>query len=181
MKRAVRPMLQAEIALVINYFLNADHEFLNAMGVDPVKLPKFDEWYALLKKDFERPMDKRHFFYVIWEIDDNPVGHSHIGDITYGQEAYMHLHLWYPEKRKQGNGSYFIVESIKQYFQSFSLNRLYCQPYSLNPAPNNTLAKVGFKFLEAYETIPSWINFHQAVNKWMLTRAEFEAMVAGKT
>lgn len=171
-------MKLVEADLMINYFLKADPQFLNALGVDLTKLPTFEQWHLLLKTDFDRPLEERHFFYIIWQLDDKPVGHSNIGDITYGQEAYMHLHLWAAGQRRLGNGSYFVRESIKMYFRIFNLNRLYCQPYALNPAPNKTLAKVGFEFLETYEIVPGWINFHQPVNKWLLSRERFEAITA---
>jgi RimJ/RimL family protein N-acetyltransferase len=175
MTRAIRPLKLDEAHLVINYFLKADHQFLNSLGVDPEKLPAYDEWHRVFEQDFGRPLENRRFFYVLWEIDGQPVGHSNISDIVYGQEAYMHLHVWHPAKRKQGNGSYFVRESIKTYFRTFNLQTLFCQPYSLNPAPNKTLAKVEFEFLGTYEITPGWINFQQSINKWRLTRDQVEA------
>ena len=44
------------------------------------------------------------------------------------------------------------------------------------PPPNKTLAKLGFEFVETFEGIPSWINFQQKVNKWVLTREHFELL-----
>ena len=177
MKRNVREMELSEAHLVINYFLKADHSFLSKLGVDPAKLPQFDQWYEILKQDFDRPMDKRHLFYLIWELDNVPVGHSNINDIVYAKEAFMHLHIWNPAKRQSGNGAFFVQESLKIYFELFDLSQLFCQPYALNPAPNRTLQKVGFKFLKRYETIPGWLNFHQPVNLWMLDKARFQSTI----
>jgi ribosomal-protein-alanine N-acetyltransferase len=176
-ERTVRPMKYDEVDLMINYFLDADQEFLNGLGVDPEKLPGFDEWRLLLKHDYDHPLEKRRFFYLIWELEGTPVGHSNIGDIIYGHEAYMHLHLWAPGKRRHGHGSQFVRKSIKVYFQTFNLNRLFCQPYSHNTAPNKTLAKAGFEFIETLNMVPSWINFHQSVNKWILTKERFEKLI----
>jgi len=94
-------------------------------------------------------------------LDGIAVGHSHINDIDYAKEAFMHLHIWNPTQRKSGNGFFFIRESIKIYFEMFKLLKLYSQPYALNPAPNRTLQRVGFKYVKTFETIPSWINFPQ--------------------
>lgn len=166
-----------EVDLMISYFLSADHGFLNGLGVDPEKLPGAEEWRLVLKNDFDRPLEKKQFFYLIWELGGTPAGHSNIGDIIYGQEAYMHLHMWSPDKRRQGHGSHFVRESIKIYFQTFNLKRLFCQPYSLNIAPNKTLVKIGFEFMKTYNTVPSRINFHQSVNKWILTKERHETMM----
>ena len=80
----------------------------------------------------------------------------------------MHIHLWHSDNRKKGDGSYFIKESLFYYFQKFKLQKLFCQPYALNPAPNKTLHNAGFEFIKKYETIPGWLNFKQFVNLWVL-------------
>lgn len=166
-----------EVDLMINYFLNSDTEHLNRLGVDREKLPDLDEWRELLRKDFESKYEKKETFYVVWVLDDVLVGHSHIAKIMYREEAYMHLHLWDSFYRKQGNGTYFISESITHYFDKFRLRNLFCEPHAINPAPNKTLARVGFEFVKTYETTPGWINYHQSVNRWVLTREVFEDII----
>jgi len=168
MKLNVREMELDEVHFMINYFLDADHEYISGLGVDSAKLPEFDQWYEILRQDFGRPIEKKKFYYLIWEIAGNPVGHSHINDIVFAKEAFMHLHIWKPGDRKSGSGTIFVRESVKRYFELFDLSRLYCQPNVNNPAPNHTLQKVGFEFLKTYETTPSWINFHQQVNLWVM-------------
>ena len=170
MNRNIRELEIQDIDSVINYFLKADRGFLLNMGVDPNKLPGREKWYRLLVEDVHRPIRQKEFYYVIWELDGTAVGHSNINKITYGKEAYMHLHLWRSDKRREGYGTYFINESILRYFDTFDLQHLYCEPYSLNPAPNRTLRKAGFTLLKTYETTPGWINFRQLVNRWVLTR-----------
>ena len=71
----------------------------------------------------------------------------------------MHLHMWHPHNRQKGDGTYFIRQSLFYYFQKFKLKKLYCQPYALNPAPNQTLANAGFEFIKKYETIPGLVKF----------------------
>ena len=173
MKRHIREFGLQDIDLIINYFLQADHTFLKMMGVEPNKFPKYDEWSQILLKNFNRPIEYKHFYYVIWEINNVPIGHSNINKIIYGTEAYMHLHIWESAYRQSGHGTFFIRESISCYFSKFNLRFLYCEPYELNPAPNKTLSKVGFDYIHTYETIPGWINFVQPVNRWMLSREKW--------
>ena len=171
--RNIREFEVHDIDLVLNYFLNADCAFLKAMGVDKNKLPHSDKWRQILVEDFDRLIEQKRFYYIIWELDGVPVGHSNISKIIYGKEAFMHLHLWQWENRRRGHGTYFIEESIAFYFQKFHLQNLICEPYALNPAPNRTLAKIGFEFIKVYETTPGWITFRQLVNRWMLTKEKW--------
>ena len=60
-----------------------------------------------------------------------------------------------------------------EYF-NYKLKNLFCEPYTLNPAPNRTLIKLGFDFVEEYETMPGKINFLQKVNRYVLTKEKFK-------
>ena len=172
MKRTIRPMKIADLDLMINYFLKSDRGFLRGMGIEPSKLLSSEKWHQILEQDFQQPLDKKQFYYVLWEIDNQPVGHSNINKITFGQEAYMHLHVWQKDLRKQGNGTYFIQESIDHYFEKFKLKKLFCEPYYLNEAPNKTLPKAGFEFIKTYEPEIGWINFRQLVNRWGISKEQ---------
>ncbi len=116
---------------------------------------------------------------MIWQINDIPVGHSHINNIIFGKQAYMHLHLWNSYNRQKGNGTYYVTESLKYYFEKFRLEKIFCQPNSLNNAPNKTLERAGFEFIKTYETIPGWLNFKQFVNLWRLEQIKFYNLQAG--
>ena len=166
----IREMTPGEQTRVIDYFLNADRDFLRGMGVDPARLPDRASWFDLIQEDMERPMEKRQLFYLFWEKQGRAVGHSNINRIVFGKEAYMHLHLWQPDLRQSGLGQYFIRECISVYFETFELKTLFCEPYALNPGPNRILEKTGFDLVRTYDTVPGWINFHQTVNRWALKR-----------
>lgn len=166
-----------EVDLVINYFLDADHQFLEGMGVAPKRLPDAAEWRQLLIEDLDRQAWQKKTYYLIWVLDGAPVGHVNINKIVYGDHAFMHLHIWDPQRRREGNGTRFLNGSITRFFELFRLQRLFCEPYAFNPAPNRTLEKTGFAFIKTYETVPGWINYYQAVNRWVLTRKKWLSML----
>lgn len=176
MHRSIRELEPSDVDLIIDYFLNADHEFLIGMGVEPEKLPDRKVWREILLEDLERSVPDKKFYYLIWELDGSSIGHSNINGIVFGDKAFMHLHLWDPAKRRKGNGSYFIRECIARYFGKFNLRTLFCEPYANNPAPNRIMSGIGFEFLEKYDTTPGWINFHQTVNRWALTRNKWQQL-----
>ncbi len=171
MLRTVRPMEPAEAPAIVDYFLQADLEFLNQLGVEPSKLPERIDWINRLNDEFSRPLERKRFFYLVWEADRLPIGHSNINKISFGQQAFMHLHIWRPEHRRSGHAAHYVQQSVQEFFRLFQLRRLYCEPYALNEAPNRTLPKAGFRFVKKYETTPGWLNFHQPVNLWVLERA----------
>ena len=168
--RAARPMQLADADLIIDYFHAASPEYLNSLGVDPSRLLERVEWKARLERRFAMPIEERNFFGIVWEIDGRPAGWSSADKIVFGQEAYMHLHILEPQRRQAGNGTFFVKESAKIYFDTLRISRLYCEPYAFNVAPNRTLQAAGFKYIKTHETVPGMFNFHQPVTRWMLER-----------
>jgi RimJ/RimL family protein N-acetyltransferase len=170
---AVREMKAKDAELIVRYFLDAAPDFLKTMGVDQAKLPPFEDWMKMMQSDLKKPVEEKQFFYVIWMFENKPIGHSSINKIVYGQEAHMHLHLWGAEKRHQGIGTSLLRLSLPYYFRNFKLNELFCEPHALNMAPNKTLEGLGFELVKEYETTPGWLNFHQPVKRWRMTRNGF--------
>ena len=155
---SVREYELNDIELIVDYFYSASPEFIRGMGADKNKLPKRSEWINKLRSEKLQSYNKMTNFYLIWERDGKPVGHSNINQISFQSHAYLHLHLWNVEKRKKGIGLEFLEKSIPVYFKRFKLQTLICEPYSLNPAPNKILKKAGFEFVRTYETTPGFIN-----------------------
>lgn len=176
---AVRELKSKEAELVARYFIDATPDFLKGMGIDQAKLPSLDEWVGLIQSDLEKPMEKKEFFYVMWLFENKPIGHSNINKIVFGQEAHMHLHLWSEDRRHKGIGTSLVRLSLPYYFRNFKLNELFCEPYAHNPAPNKTLEGLGFELVKEYETTPGWLNFHQPVKRWRMTKNGF--LLSGKS
>ena len=169
----VREIEPADIELIIKYWLEADAPFLLGMGVDLSKLPDAPQWRQMLSAQISQPYQEKQSYCIIWELDGHAVGHCNVNSIVFGKEAYMHLHLWGKTTRQNGMGTALVKLTLPYFFQNLQLKTLYCQPYSLNPAPNKTLEKVGFQFEKTYRTVPGYLNFEQDVNLWRLNLDQF--------
>lgn len=170
---SVREIQEKDIELISQYWQNADEAFLKGMGADKNKLPSPAEFTEMMLAQIVAPIAEKKSYCIIWEFDGKAVGHSNVNKIIFGEEAYMHLHLWNADLRKQGLGFQFIKMAIPYFFEKLELKKLYCEPYALNPAPNKTMQKIGFEFVRSYITIPGYINFEQEVNLWELTLENF--------
>jgi RimJ/RimL family protein N-acetyltransferase len=166
-------MKSEDVSLIVNYWMQSPPEFLIGMGVDLEKMPIKEALTEMLKTQTKNALDKKSSYALIWEIDGVPVGHSNVNNIKYAESAKMHLHLWYETNRKSGVGLQLLKKSLPFYFDKLQLDTLICEPYAKNIAPNKTLAKVGFKFVKKYVTIPGSLNFEQEVNRWELTKDTF--------
>lgn len=172
MNISVREFIASDIENIVDYFFYAEKDFLKGMGAEKDKLPKREKWIQNLQSELAKPNKEKGYYYIIWLLDNTPVGHSNVNHISFGESAKMHLHLWKGEKRKSGLGLKFLKMTIPLYFEKFELKKLICEPYSENIAPNMTLKKIGFNLIRTYETIPGMINFRQRVNRYELTKEQ---------
>jgi RimJ/RimL family protein N-acetyltransferase len=170
MTLTVREMMGSEVDLIIDYFHNATPEYLETLGVDPTRLPPTQAWRDRLHREGELPFDQRSVVAIVWLSDDRPVGFSTSDKIRYGEQANMHLHVAEPGRRHQGVGVECVRRTVDFYFEHLKLKRLFCEPNAFNVAPNRTLQKAGFKYLKTHMTVPSALNFHQAVTCWVTER-----------
>ena len=169
----VRPFSsREEYELMLDYFYKANDLFLRGMGVDRLKLPERDKWLEALLVDHEKPDGERDRFYLVWIFRGRRVGHSSINKILPGDEAFIHLHLWNSRLRRAGLGTEFVRRSAAFYFERFNLQKLVCEPWAENPAPNRVLEKLGFALVRRYRTIPGVIAFEQDVNRYELRRPD---------
>lgn len=175
---SVREIRASDIELITDYWLNADPAFLEGMGVDTAKMPARQEWIDMLSAQISQPYSEKQSYCIIWQVNDQPVGHSNINKIIWGEEAYMHLHIWNTNSREKGYGTALVSMTLPWFFENFRLKKLYCEPYALNPAPNKTLEKAGFEFIKEHTTIPGWLNFEQPVRRWELSYERFKQLMA---
>ncbi len=174
MKLSVREIEQQDIELIANYWLESDPAFMESMGVELSKLPAREFWYEMLRSQLDAPIEDKQSYATIWEADGKAIGHCNVNKIVFGKEAYMHLHIWDKTIRKKGYGEQLVKMSLPYFFNNLNLETIYCEPYALNPAPNKTLAKLGFQLEKEYVTTPGFLNFEQPVTRWKLTREQFK-------
>ena len=171
MKLSVREMRVEETPIVIDYFHSSTPEHLEMLGVDPTRLPPREVWENLFKSQYSLPLGERRGIFVIWLVDERPVGFSTCDKIVFGKQANMHLHLIEPTQRQRGIGAQCVRLSVDLYFRALDLKQLLCEPNAFNTGPNRTLQRAGFKYVKTHMTVPGPLNYHQPVNRWLFERA----------
>ena len=169
----VREMAAADIELIADYWTTSSPAHLQGMGVDLSKMPSRSQFIDMLTSQLALPVTERRAYCIIWEADGLAVGHCNTNPTKYGEEAWMHLHLWNSGVRQKGMGTALVKMTLPLFFNNLQLKRLYCEPYALNPAPHKTLEKAGFHLGKEYTTVPGSINFEQPVKQWLITRQAF--------
>ncbi len=130
--------------LILNYWYNASDIYLQGMGATRSKLPLRGDMSKFLLEQINLPYEQKQSYCIIWQSNHVPVGHCNVNKIEFGNQASMHLHLWNPDQRKKGMGVEFVKKSLPYFFNNLKLQKVYSEPYALNPAPSKTLGKVGF-------------------------------------
>lgn len=166
----VREMGAQDADIRINYFHSSTDEHLARLGVDRSLLPTRAQWRSLYELDAARPLPERQQYSLLWLRNGDIVGFSSTDRITFGEEAFMHLHLTEGDLRGIGLGAEFVRQSARTYFEVLQLDRLFCEPNALNVAPNRTVQAAGFRYLFSHHATPSPINTPQISTRWVLDR-----------
>ena len=165
----VRPMNLDDVDRRIAYFHDSSDDFLLQLGVDRLLLPERQDWKENYRLDFERPIEERQGYGVMWLVDDEVVGWSNVDQINFGRQAFMHLHIADPNDRASGFGAHCVILAVRHFFQVLGLERIYCEPNALNVAPNRTLQRAGFRYEFSHIATPGQLNFEQATTRWVIT------------
>lgn len=169
----VRELQETDIDFIASYWMQAEPAALLAMGADQNKMPSRDQFIHMLQGQLKLPLEQKRSYCLIWEANGSPIGHCNTNPTVFGEEAFMHLHLWHKEVRNRNLGTRLVQLSLRHFFEKLQLKRLFSEPYALNPAPNKTLEKAGFRLEKEYVTTPGSLNFEQPVKRWILTREDF--------
>ena len=141
---SIRAMTPQDAAFIADYFCLGSPEYFENMGIDPKKIPNRESYFKSLLQLIETPKEKAKAFYSVWLIDGEPVGHSGLKDIIFGEFGSQHLHLWKTQERGKGYGAKLFCLSSLDFYDRFSLKKLICEPRASNLLPNRMLAKIGF-------------------------------------
>jgi RimJ/RimL family protein N-acetyltransferase len=167
----VREMQLSEVDLRIGYFHDATDEYLEMIGADRARLPAPEAWRSYYAEQYARPLEERETYLLVWELDGRVVGFSSTDNIELGVQACMHLHILDLGDRRGGLGTQFVRLSAAEYFRVLRLQRLFCQPNAFNVAPNRTLQRAGFRYVDTSVMAPSPLNQPQPITRWVLEEA----------
>ena len=101
---SIRPLTEEDIPYIVRYWHENSDENLVRMGADKTKLGSEKEFTQFLKNLCKTSLDKVNSCYMIWSIDNKPVGYNALKDIQRGDIAHMHLHMWDNAYRGKGYG-----------------------------------------------------------------------------
>ena len=113
---SVKEITNEDIELIGNYWISASDSFLIAMGVDLNKMPEKEFWQQMLSEQLCQSYNEKKTYCIIWQVNGQAIGHSNVNKIIFGEEAYMHLHIWDETLRQKRYGVNFIKMTIKLLF-----------------------------------------------------------------
>jgi len=146
----VRSLKVEDVDLVIDYFQGLTAIEAQNMGLKKANLPEPNAWRMAMISGIIEPPSKPHSGMLIWELDGLAIGMNTLKDMTPKDTGFMHLHMWAKDLRGQGHGRQFFCLAALKFFETFELKHIYCEPSSLNPAPNTMLSSIGFPLVRTY-------------------------------
>ena len=138
-KLVVRELEERDIPLIDTYWRSLTQDDLNRMSIDCDRIPASDEFRARLTKLLDTPLSDRASDPLVWEVDGTAVGFTNLNNISRGNQADIHLHMFDSKFRGKGLGRRLFVRCVQKYFQRHHLTKIICQPASTNPGPTGLM------------------------------------------
>ena len=173
-KITIREVQKDDIPFIVGYWNNSSTDDLLAMGIDINNIEPLRNLGDRLEGQLELPYKNKAAYVLVVMMDEKRIGHCYVNNLIFGEEAFMHLHIWESNKHKKGIGSEMVRQSIPHFFEKLKLQTLFCEPAAMNPAPNKTLERIGFKLIKRHTTIPAGWTFPMEVNRWKMTLEDFK-------
>lgn len=170
----IREINEADIDPIVSYWKDSPEAYLKGMGIDTSDLSRFDGMPAGMRAELATPYEEKATYHLVAEVDGEAIGHTYVNRVVFGESASVHLHLWRNAEKGQGLGSKMVALALPVFFDRLQLQKLICEAAAINPAPNRTMAKLGFTFIKTYVTVPAGWNFELEVSRWELSREAFE-------
>lgn len=178
-KYGVRPMREADIEAVVQYWTTASPSDLARMGVNAAALDPPEKMREGYRRALARPEGERRAFSLIWEIDGEAVGMTVLKNIERGVSGEMHLHMWKAAARGQGHGAKLFCLAALDFYERFQLQEIVCEPKADNPMPNGMLRKVGFPLVRTYTGSSSELSLVTELNSYLITKEIARRYVGG--
>ena len=153
---SARPITIQDVPKLVNYWLTRTDQQLLQMGADPAKMPPANYWTDMLLDQIATPFKQKTSYAIIWEIDGEAVGHNNVNMVKYGDQALMHLHLWYPQYRAKGYGQQLLRHSVPYFFIKLLIPSLSYFPKikPSSPPPNYSYFKLSAHPIIFPRTVP---------------------------
>jgi RimJ/RimL family protein N-acetyltransferase len=157
-----------DIPYIVSYWFENSDTNLIQMGADKTKFHSSEEFSNSLRKICNSPLENVKHFYMIWLIDNKPIGYNALKDIVKNGIAHMHLHMWNTEYRGKGYGAKLFCMAALEFYQIFNLKMILCEPRSSNPMPNKMLTKIGFEKWKTYLSTASELSLTCELNSYII-------------
>lgn len=172
-KLNVREIELSDFTTLFNYWNNLDFDSAFTIGIDRDKIPDYDTFSLLLSEQMTLPLAEKNTYILICELDGKAVGHSNISPIYNGNYANVHIHIWDSGLRGKNLGKQFLRLALPIYIAKYDLKSLNAVIHSYNLAAGKLFQKMGFEFVEEYESkLGDW-SFYQKVKKYSLKKEDF--------
>ena len=168
-EKSARRMQQKDIPRIVDYFLDTHSLLLLDAGIEAMKIPSEEKLIENLQLSLNAKDDKKHQFYVMFDIDIDTRGHGYIEKIKKGKEAYFYFFYWDNVYNKPEIIDELIEKSIQVIQEAYDLKTIYAENLKKDDYRNEAFKRAGFEWVKEQETARDEMSVKGIYNLWKLT------------
>lgn len=138
---SVRDLTEADIPPLLNYWFRSPPGFIEAMGVDPGKLPSEEEMRGNIAMRIREQVGNA----LIIQHGSDAIGMHTINPPHEGDFGIFHAHIWIPEFRGRGVGLICYPLACRKFIERFNLKRILFKTPVQNTSAIRVKEKLGIR------------------------------------
>ncbi len=142
---SLRDLREEDIPHLRRYWFDSPPEYLEAMGVDPKKLPPQEKFEIGLLEKCRGPSSKLNALIILF--DDHPVGFHTINPLVEDDYGIFHAHIWDSQFRRKGIASISYPKACWIFFRRFGLKRILFKTPTQNTGSIRVKEKLGIRYI----------------------------------
>jgi hypothetical protein len=142
-------LTEQHIPFIADYWFNSPPGFIEAMGVDLLKLPEEPAFIKQLQskcaENRKLPHSKLNALVILYH--EEPVGFHTLNPLVESDFAIFHAHVFKSDMRSRGLGCYTYPMASKIFIERFGLKRLLYKTPQQNTSSIRVKDKLGIRFI----------------------------------
>lgn len=169
----------SDIDRICDYWFRSPKGFLGSIGIDQEKMFSESDIRNSMTKSFNSriPDIELKSEGLVIEYKGEPIGTHIINEIEFGLKGIFHAHIWKPEFRQIGIGTYTYPRACKIFFDRFQLQKIVFKTPVDNLGANLLKKKLGMKPIEKIKLCEGPVKDGTVANVYVLFSEEIDSIL----
>jgi RimJ/RimL family protein N-acetyltransferase len=176
----IEDFTSSDVVLLMDYYYDSPQEQLEKMSIDRFGMVSRELFSNSIIQKIENnsTLKESKLDYVKIIYKEKSIGTHSVTEITEGQSAVFHAHIWDKSMQGKGVGRISYVKALNLFFERFNLQQMEFRTPIINIAANRVKESLGMNSLGVMDLVEPYLLDGTQANKYILTKDELTMLLS---